>query len=40
VLGNLSAVFIKLMNFNEAMKYCDKVLESDPSNVKAMNRKG
>ncbi len=40
VVGNLSAVFIKLMRFNDALKYCEQVLEMDPQNIKAMNRKG
>lgn len=38
--NNLAMVFLKTNETVEAIKHCEKVLELDPTNVKALYRRG
>ena len=37
--SNKAAVYLKLKDWSAAVESCDKVLKSDPSNIKALFRR-
>ena len=39
LISNTAFAYLKLANYTEVFKYCDKVLQHDPTNLKALYRR-